>query len=60
MNQRDEMMILLGTLRTLAFPFVGTKEDGSHAYYDAVDSAIIQYEAIIKNIYPDFEGKNND
>lgn len=49
------MMILLGALRTLAFPFVGMKENGSHAYYDAVDSAIEQYEAIVKGIYPDFE-----
>lgn len=60
MSQRDKMMVLLGALRTLVFPFVGMKEEGSHAYYNAIDSAIAQYEAIIKRIYPDFEDGNND
>lgn len=52
MNQRDKMIYLLGQLEALGYPL--QQGEINHAYYDLLDCIIMQYNVILKMIYPDF------
>lgn len=51
MNTRDKAMQILGQLKAIQFPLSGDNQ----AYYDLVDSIAEQFQALIKEFYPDFE-----
>lgn len=53
MNQRDKMLYLLGKLQAIGYPL--QQGEMNHAYYDLIDSIIMQYKSILKMIYPDFK-----
>lgn len=54
MNQRDKMIYLLGQMEAISYPLLQQGEM-NHAYYDLIDSIIMQYKSILKIVYPDFK-----
>ena len=58
MTTRDKAMQILGQLTAISYPIsIGKTMDESQAYYDLIDSIIAQYEALLKEFYPDFDNK---
>jgi hypothetical protein len=55
MNQRDKMVYLLGQLQSIGYPL--QQGEMNHAYYDLIDSIIMQYKNILMAIYPDFNAE---
>lgn len=54
---RDDMMQILGMLKSIGFPLGDTDNTGFNtAYYDLVDNIAERYEAVLKELFPDYEG----